>query len=170
MLETKPARAEKKARQLPIEEKIKEAWEMTRDEFIENRLKTKFFTDQIEQKIMTKEQIIKVSESRHQNEVRAAIDLDKTIPPEVLKDYPDLQKQVQKSPTALPDKERLKIPICYVCGKKATKEKMQYVGQDKWRCKKCFAGSKSWLKSDVSKKSILNKFFKSTMEKGVKKG
>ncbi|MBT9165280.1 MAG: hypothetical protein DDT23_01295 [candidate division WS2 bacterium] len=90
---TKTRKTQKK--QLPIEEKTKEAWEMTRDEFIESRLKTKFFADQIEQKIRTKEQMIEASGLRHRREVRAAIDSGRTVPPEVLKDYPDLQALVK---------------------------------------------------------------------------
>jgi len=46
--------------------------------------------------------------------------------------------------------EELKKDYCYVCCQRITDDGV-YIGQNKWRHKKCKPGSTQWLKSPLSK-------------------
>ena len=45
----------------------------------------------------------------------------------------------------------LRKDYCYVCCQRITGDDGVYIGQNKWRHKKCKPGSAQWLKSPLSK-------------------
>ena len=47
--------------------------------------------------------------------------------------------------------EELKKDYCYVCCQRITDDERVYIGQNKWRHKKCKPGSAQWLKSPLSR-------------------
>jgi len=48
----------------------------------------------------------------------------------------------------------LRKDYCYVCCQKITGNDSVYIGQNKWRHKKCKPGSTQWLKSPLNEKQI----------------
>ena len=47
--------------------------------------------------------------------------------------------------------EELKKDYCYVCCQRITDDERVFIGQNKWRHKKCKPGSAQWLKSPICK-------------------
>ncbi len=47
--------------------------------------------------------------------------------------------------------EELKKDYCYVCCQRIADDDRVYIGQNKWRHKKCKPGSAQWLKSPLNK-------------------
>jgi hypothetical protein len=54
----------------------------------------------------------------------------------------------------------LKKDYCYVCCQRITDNESVYIGQDKWRHKKCKPGSAQWQKSPLSKEDSSIPIFK----------
>ncbi len=55
-------------------------------------------------------------------------------------------------------KERRTLQVCYVCSHKITGEPV-YIGQDKYRHRRCEPGSVRWMNSQRAQESDVTNFF-----------
>ncbi len=78
-----------------LEAPVKETWQMTRKEFIKQDFE-RYRRDAKALGFSLNEQLqIKLSGEQHEKTVRKALSIGKPVPPEVLKDYPDLVSPVK---------------------------------------------------------------------------
>jgi hypothetical protein len=100
----------------------KDDWEITQKDFVDQRLYNQIVVNQSARQTNEKRKFIELV---HKDAVRKAIAEGKTIPPEVLKDYPDLQQLAIKSAaTQQPEIEQPK-PAAKGIVKEITSEKPQ---------------------------------------------